>query len=163
MKSLFASASLFALATLLAIPVRADLAPPETQPCQGKAAGAACNYNGAGACRSETCTKLDYANWDHDASTSPPSTTYACLKCVPGEGTATTTTTTTATTTTTSTATTTTTSTATATKTDDNPPPAKDDGACSVGKSSAAKRVAPWMLAGAFSLLFLFGRRRKQS
>ena len=151
MKSLFASASLFALATLLAIPVRADLAPPETQPCQGKAAGAACNYNGAGACRSETCTKLDYANWDHDASTSPPSTTYACLKCVPGEGTATTTTTTT------------TTSTTTATKTDDNPPPAKDDGACSVGKSTTAKRVAPWILAGAFSLLFLFGRRRKQS
>jgi hypothetical protein len=27
----------------------------------------------------------------------------------------------------------------------------------------AAKRVAPWLLAGTFSLLFLFGRRRRQS
>jgi hypothetical protein len=51
--------------------------------------------------------------------------------------------------------------TATATNTKGDEPPANDDSACSIGKQITAKRVAPWLLAGAFSLLFLFGRRRR--
>jgi hypothetical protein len=41
------------------------------------------------------------------------------------------------------------------------PGPANDNGSCSVGKQAAATRVAPWLMAGAFSLLFLFARRRR--
>jgi len=60
------------------------------------------------------------------------------------------------------TATATNTNTATATNTDGGTPPAKDDGGCSIGKQATAKHVAPWLLAGTSSLLFLFGRRRRQ-
>jgi hypothetical protein len=177
MKFTLASASLVALATLLATPARADVAPPETEPCQGKTTGDACVYNGSGTCQTQTCSKLDYAHWDRDASSSPPSATYACLKCIAGTtmptSTATSTATDTDTATATATATTSTTATATptatattsttATQTDSDPPPAKDDSACSIGKQVTAKRVAPWLLAGAFSLLFVFARRRRQS
>lgn len=41
-----------------------------------------------------------------------------------------------------------------------SPPSTNDSGACTVGKGSAAKNVAPWLMAGAFSILFLFRRRR---
>jgi hypothetical protein len=40
--------------------------------------------------------------------------------------------------------------------------PSHDNGSCSVGRQTAAKRVAPWLMAGAFSLLFLFARRRRR-
>ncbi len=40
--------------------------------------------------------------------------------------------------------------------------PPGDDGACTVGKQSSVKRVGPWLLAGAFSLLFMLGRRRRR-
>ena len=40
--------------------------------------------------------------------------------------------------------------------------PSKDNGACFIGRQSAAKRVAPWFLAAAFSSLFLIGRRRRR-
>jgi hypothetical protein len=133
-------------ATLLAgASARADVAPPETEPCIGKAVGAACVYGGPGTCQNQTCNKTDYYNWDRDASSSPPITSYACVKCIVG------------------TSTTTTTDTATNTNPDGGAPPAKDDGSCSIGKQAIAKRVAPWLLAGAFSLLFLFRRRRQQS
>ena len=63
----------------------------------------------------------------------------------------------------TATATNTNTTTATNTNTDGGAPPSKDDSGCSIGRQATAKRVAPWLLAGAFSLLFLFGRRRRPS
>ena len=141
MKSILASAPFLLAALLLASPARADVAPPETQPCVGKAAGAACVYNGNGTCQTQTCSKLDYANWDRDASSSPPSTTYTCVKCLIG--------------------TTTGTDTATNTSADGGPPSVNDSGSCSIGRQATVKRVAPWFLAGAFSLLFLFGRRRR--
>jgi hypothetical protein len=148
MKSFLASAPFLFVVMFAGSPARADMVPPETQPCVGKAAGDACVYIGAGTCQNQTCSKLDYANWDRDASSSPPSMTYACVKCIAG----------------TSTDTGTNTNTATNTNTDGGaPPPAKDDGACSIGKQATAKRIAPWLLAGAFSLLFVVARRRRQS
>jgi hypothetical protein len=67
----------------------------------------------------------------------------------------------TATNTSTTTNSTTNTNTNTNTNTDGGAPPAKDDGSCSIGKQATAKRVAPWLLAGTFSLLFLLRRRRR--
>lgn len=222
------------------LPAHADVPPPETQPCTGKQAGTACTYQSkAGTCQNGTCSKLDYLSWDRDASASPPTTSYACVKCetAAATGTLTTTATVTATVTDTTTvtdtattsqtatttltptatptdtATTTTTDTATASTTDTDtltstvtatmtttttvtstqptdtstttPPPLEtktatstpsgtstgtsqepdddddDDGACSIGRAATAKRVAPWLLAASFSLLFLFARRRR--
>jgi hypothetical protein len=174
MKSLTSSAFVFCALSFLALPARADVAPPETQPCVSKAAGDACTYNGAGTCQSQTCGRLDYANWDRDASASPPTTTYACLKCLTdtvtttASNTATSTPTATSSSTATSSTTSTTTPTATAsntsttTTTNTDTQTSKDDGFCSIGKQPAAKRIAPWLMAGAFSLLFLFGWRRRQ-
>jgi hypothetical protein len=48
----------------------ADVPPPETEPCLGKAAGAACTYGGAGTCQQQTCGK--------------PSSEYPCLMCLTG-------------------------------------------------------------------------------
>lgn len=146
---------------------RADVAPPETSPCVGKQVGDSCTYNGAGVCQSSTCSKLDYLNWDRDASSSPPTTTYACVKCLPGPSTGTVTATNTGTQSATDTATASpkdtatvsATNTGTNTQTDDKS--TGDDGWCAIGGKLTAKRVAPWLLAGAFSLLFLFGRRRR--
>lgn len=74
------------------------------------------------------------------ASPPPSGTSYACLKCVTGTATATLT------------------STATDTGTDTS-----DSGSCAMGKSPTMERVAPWLLGVVFSLLFLFGRQRRQS
>ncbi len=38
--------------------------------------------------------------------------------------------------------------------------PTEDNGGCTVGMPKVARRAAPWLLAGAFSLLFLAKRRR---
>jgi hypothetical protein len=65
----------------IAAPARADLIPPDVYQCQGKVAGARCD---TGACRPSRCTKLDYAHWDRDASSSPPVVEYDCLRCMPG-------------------------------------------------------------------------------
>jgi hypothetical protein len=112
-----------------ALPVRADVPPPETEPCVGKQVGDACTYkDAAGACQNQTCVRI--------------SGSYACVACNVTSPTAT--------------------DTATLTKSDGGEPPAKDDSACSIGKPITAKRVAPWLVAGSFSLLFLLGRRRRR-
>jgi len=130
MKCSLPFAILLSALLLWALPARADIPPPETEPCVGKQVGAACTYNdAAGTCQNETCVK--------------PTSSYACVMCMVGSATATNT------------------DTATITKSDGGAPPANDDSACSVGKQITAKRVAPWLLAFAFSLLFLFGRRRR--
>jgi hypothetical protein len=41
-------------------------------------------------------------------------------------------------------------------------PPTADDGACTIAKQSTARRLGPWLLAGAVSVLFLLGRRRRR-
>jgi hypothetical protein len=40
--------------------------------------------------------------------------------------------------------------------------PSNGNGACAVGGQNTATRIAPWLLAGSFSLLFLFSRRRRR-
>jgi hypothetical protein len=246
MRTTLRLAVLLSLTFPLAATARADVLPPEVGACQSKQAGEPCTYNGSGTCQNQTCSRLDYSRWDRDASSGPPTTSYACLMCLTGTitGTATSTarptdTTTTATSTPTETATVTATvtptetptatatqtetsqptatttatdtatsmpivaptktdtdtasrpgptdtstsgttappsstntttvttpgtssPTATTTTTKDDSPPPSDDSACSIGQHQAAKRIAPWLLAGAFSLLFLFGRRRRR-
>lgn len=147
MKRSLACAPVLFVALILGTPARADVVAPWYASCQGRQAGAACFYNdinadqGVGTCQNGMC--------------------------VVGTATSTNTTTNTSTTTNSTTDSTTNTSTTTNTNTATNPdggaPPSKDDGSCSIGKQATAKRVAPWLLAGAFSLLFLFGRRRRQS
>lgn len=72
---------------------RADVPPPDTQACgndgSGKIdeskVGASCQTGtgSTGRCLSSKCSKLDYAHWDRDASPSPPTVEYDCLKCTP--------------------------------------------------------------------------------
>jgi len=124
---------------------RADMAPPETEPCHAKSAGDACTYNSrAGTCQDQTCTKTDYYGWNRDASSEPPTTSYGCRMCV--------------TATTSNTAVTTATGTSTDTST-----PSNDNGWCSIGKPGTMGRIGSWLMGAGFSLLFFFGRRRKQS
>lgn len=68
---------------LSASPAFADVAPPNTYGCQGKAAGDVCkdDMGKDATCKADTCTGLDYANWDQDVRSSPPTKTYDCLKC----------------------------------------------------------------------------------
>lgn len=40
--------------------------------------------------------------------------------------------------------------------------PNPDDGGCAVGRSPAVKRAGAWAMAGLFSLLFVFFRRRQR-
>lgn len=130
---------------LLALPARADLAPPETEPCQGKSIGTACTFNNAsGSCQKQTCYHLDYSSWDRDASAAPPMAAYDCVECTTG------------------TSTNTSTSTTTTTDSDGGAPPSNGDGGCTIAKPSMAKRIAPWLLAATFSTLFLVGRRRRR-
>ena len=180
---------------LFALPARADLVPPEVPPCNGKQVGDACTYNGSGTCRNQTCSRLDYTNFNLDASSGPTTVTYTCLECLggtnpdggpkdarpidpgpmdagsidaemnaandsggplssdvepvaPGKDAAVTPVPTDAATSVTADA--------------GAPAPANDHGSCSVGKQGAAKRVAPWLMAGAFSLLFQIARRRRR-
>ena len=114
---------------LLASAARADVAPPNLEPCVGKAIGALCLTDTAvpGTCQNSTCQRIDYANWNRDASSGPSSLSYLCVLC-------------------------------TAIVT----PPLGEGCSCTIGKASLARRAAPWLMAGAFSLLFLFRRRRSR-
>ena len=189
MKCATCSAILLTAVLLFVSPARADLVPPEVPPCNGKQVGDACTYNGSGTCRNQTCSKLDYTNWDRDASSGPPTMTYTCLECLggvsldggpkdarpmdavsidaetssakdsggpwisdvepatPEKDAAVIPVSTDAAT--------------SVTRDAGAPVPANDNGSCSVGKQATAKRVAPWLMAGAFSLLFLLARRRR--
>jgi hypothetical protein len=214
MKSTIGPVVISAAILLRSFPAQADVVPPEVAPCQGKQAGDACVYNGAGICANQTCNKLDYTG-KLDGSTGPSTIAYTCLSCMigtdagsgphidsgsspvdsavsqsndvtssqvasdapitpadapitPARGDA---------------ATTPAVADAAATMppadaqstpsqrdaamspaTSDAgaPPPEHASSACSVGKHVAARRVGPWVLASAFSLLFLFGRRRRR-
>lgn len=150
-------------AVLLAASVvaHADVPPLPTLPCQNKAAGTDCTVwldAGPGICVESTCMKKDLTNWDGSAN--PPTVPYACLICVadadasvpsgsggasdagasgaggaPGAGGA------------------------VGTGGAGGTGGSDDPGNCAVGHG-ATSRVAPWILGAAFSLLFLFGRRR---
>jgi hypothetical protein len=65
----------------------ADVIPPDVDACRALQVGAACGgMTGvpAGRCQNDTCTRLDYANWNRDAMATPPSMSYACVRCVAG-------------------------------------------------------------------------------
>jgi hypothetical protein len=67
---------------------RADVPPPEVTACHANAGGilpigSPCINNGLGTCQNTTCTRTGIANWDRDASATPPTNTYACVACVP--------------------------------------------------------------------------------
>jgi hypothetical protein len=75
----------FAIWAGVASVARADVVPPDVAECnQAGAAGASCSSQTgiSGICIWDTCSRLDYANWNHDASGGPPSMQYACLRCV---------------------------------------------------------------------------------
>jgi hypothetical protein len=87
------------LLALMGLPggAQADVPPPDTWACRDVNEGAACDPDdqrplaGAdagskrGTCRKATCSKLDYASWNKDASASPPTLMYECLKCMVGD------------------------------------------------------------------------------
>ena len=136
MKNTIGFATFSSAMFVFALAARADVPPPETEPCVGKQVGDACIYNGSGTCQNQTCSRIDYSTGG--------STTYPCVKCVVG----------------------TPADTNTATDTNTNadggtPPDDDDDGACSIGQRTTTNRVVPWLLAAVFSLLFLWRRRRR--
>lgn len=80
------AAALFATISLAVPFALADVAPPGLTECNGKKGGDACSVNGsAGTCVAQTCSRFDYANWDREASTSPPVVQYACTLCQIGD------------------------------------------------------------------------------
>lgn len=81
----FALTSVFVASLVTTSAAFADVTPPDVSACAGKSVGAACtNGTSAGACASGKCTKIDYSKWDRDASPSPPTVEYDCVKCVGG-------------------------------------------------------------------------------
>jgi hypothetical protein len=119
----------------------ADVIPPDVDACNGKKAGDACNVSGsAGTCAASKCSRLDYANWDRDASPTPPTVEYDCVRCVSGatggDGGA-----------------------STGGDGGASTPTSKaEDSGCSFG--SGVRRVGPWALAAVPGLaIALFGRR----
>lgn len=76
------SSALALLVVMLASPALADVILPEESACQAREAGDACTAVSGGICQADTCTRLDYESWDRDASASPPSMSYDCLRCV---------------------------------------------------------------------------------
>jgi hypothetical protein len=69
---------------------RADALPPDAVACFSgtQQAGSPCTFNGPGICQNATCTGIDKLNWDRDASATPPTIQYSCVKCIPtGAGT----------------------------------------------------------------------------
>lgn len=62
-----------------------DVIPPDVDACRALNVGAACGGGmsgvAAGHCQQSTCTRIDYAGWDRDASSTPPTMQYACVRC----------------------------------------------------------------------------------
>ena len=75
------AATLLSAFSLFASNARADVLPPEVGACQGKPAGGTCSYVSSGVCQNQTCSQVDYSNWYPDASSAPPTITYACVWC----------------------------------------------------------------------------------
>ncbi len=75
-------AASFATATLLSSLALADSISPDEGACSGRPAGAACKIDVKnGTCVNATCSRLDYANWDRDATAGPPSKQEPCVLC----------------------------------------------------------------------------------
>ncbi len=128
--------------------VRADVVPPDAYACNRNAApgvfdaskiGTACELGDGskGACQKDTCQGIDYASWDRDASPTPPSKTFDCLKCVPG---------------------------ALPSSSGDGGTPsstAGSDGGCTVGRAPL-RTAGPWLLALGVPVMLSASRRRRR-
>lgn len=81
-----ASAFAFGLVLAAAPAALADVVPPDVSACSGKTAGTACNLSagGSGVCAAAKCSRFNYGGWDKDASATPPTIEYDCVKCVAG-------------------------------------------------------------------------------
>ncbi len=66
---------------LISSAAMADVIPPEESACDGKSPGDACTPPSGGTCVASTCSRLDYEHWDRDASATPPSVSYDCVRC----------------------------------------------------------------------------------
>ena len=82
------AATLYVLAMLAAVQAHpsgacADVAPDGLYECVGKASGDACD---GGICQAQTCSRLDYENWDGETDGGPPWVEYDCLLCRPRVG-----------------------------------------------------------------------------
>jgi hypothetical protein len=128
----------FAFTLTAAAGARADVIPADVEACRSRQIGDACTQDGKSTCQTTTCTQIDYAGWTNRDG-GPPSKQVDCVKCAPkGKLVAT--------------------DAGAAPKGDE----AGDSSGCSVGGVAAAARPAgPWLLAGAFSALFLVRRRRR--
>lgn len=112
-----------------------DVIPPDVDACRALNVGAACGGGmsgvAVGRCQQSTCTRIDYAGWDRDASSTPPTMQYACVRCTSGAGDSGTT-----------------------------PPSSGSSGGCSVVTNEAGRSVGPWILAGLVGAAFLVRRRK---
>jgi hypothetical protein len=127
----------FLLSVGLAGAARADVPPPETMACwtssgsvEPLALGSRCTFNGPGTCQNTTCTRTGIANWDRDASATPPTNTYACVACVPNGG-----------------------------GKDSGSDQTKDSSGCAIG-GPLARTIGPWLAAGLFAAAMMLARRR---
>jgi hypothetical protein len=81
--TLSASCLASALLALSAAPAAADVLPMDVTECDMHTVGSTCtDPAGGGVCTMSTCTRIDYAHWDRDASASPPSMVYDCVRCI---------------------------------------------------------------------------------
>jgi len=122
---------------------RADVPPPEATACAGKQVGDSCSDPPNGTCQNLTCGKLDYANWNRDASSIPPSTQYPCVRCA-AKGSST--------------------DPDASSPSPDAGKPEKDDGGgcdCSLGSSGSAERR--WLALGMAALVGALLLRRRQT
>ncbi|MEZ4389647.1 MAG: hypothetical protein R3A48_01015 [Polyangiales bacterium] len=112
---------------------RADVTPPEVEACSGRSVGASCMVPGgaSGTCQSGTCTRIDYAGWNRDASAAPPTMEYPCVRCVSG-----------------------------AAVDGGSAVASGDEGGCAVQPGGVARAAGPWLIA-ALPFALLFARRRK--
>jgi hypothetical protein len=80
----FSLAAASAVGLLASGAAQADVPPPDSTQCVGKAAGDGCttDMGSEGSCQTATCSKLDYSN-----GTPPTSVDYECLLCEERTGT----------------------------------------------------------------------------
>lgn len=71
-------------------PARADVSPPDELSCRTQSEGAGCTVDYVskqrGTCQKATCSRNNYAGWNRDAGSVPPTAHYDCLRCVPKDG-----------------------------------------------------------------------------
>lgn len=80
--------TLIAALLLLVGTASADVPPPGFEECRAHDAGTSCMLGSvAGTCRATTCSRIDYAGWNRDASATPPTVMYACTLCQTGAAT----------------------------------------------------------------------------